>query len=231
MKDDQGRRRFHGAFTGGYSAGYFNSVGSKEGWTPAAFSSSQGARAGVRQSVEQFLDEDELEQYRKRHLQVRAFMSTDCLCPAVGSPWFRPAASGRPSLVHSHATTHSTSPPWPLPQTTAAYDTFGATAAEASRRAVWEQAATRPQAVPGLLPEDVIAPVADSVGIQLLRRMGWRQGRGLGGRPDAAGSRGAAGSEVISGTARETGAALASLLPPAPKTDLHGIGYDPFRVS
>ncbi|KFM22562.1 DNA excision repair protein ERCC-6-like protein [Auxenochlorella protothecoides] len=182
VKDDQGRRRFHGAFTGGYSAGYFNSVGSKEGWTPAAFSSSQGARAGVRQSVEQFLDEDELEQYRKRHLQ-----------------------------------------------TTAAYDTFGATAAEASRRAVWEQAATRPQAVPGLLPEDVIAPVADSVGIQLLRRMGWRQGRGLGGRPDAAGSRGAAGSEVISGTARETGAALASLLPPAPKTDLHGIGYDPFR--
>ncbi|KAL6784160.1 hypothetical protein ACKKBG_A05050 [Auxenochlorella protothecoides x Auxenochlorella symbiontica] len=182
VKDDQGRRRFHGAFTGGYSAGYFNSVGSKEGWTPATFSSSQGARAGVRQSVEQFLDEDELEQYRKQHLQ-----------------------------------------------TTAAYDTFGATAAEASRRAVWEQAAIRPQAVPGLLPEDVIAPVADSVGIQLLRRMGWRQGRGLGGRPDAAGSRGAAGSEVISGTARETGAALASLLPPAPKTDLHGIGYDPFR--
>ena len=29
--DEQGRRRFHGAFTGGYSAGYFNTVGSKEG--------------------------------------------------------------------------------------------------------------------------------------------------------------------------------------------------------
>jgi G patch domain-containing protein 1 len=28
--DEQGRRRFHGAFTGGYSAGYFNSVGSEE---------------------------------------------------------------------------------------------------------------------------------------------------------------------------------------------------------
>jgi G patch domain-containing protein 1 len=27
--DEQGRRRFHGAFTGGYSAGYFNTVGSK----------------------------------------------------------------------------------------------------------------------------------------------------------------------------------------------------------
>ena len=30
--DKQGRRRFHGAFTGGFSAGYFNTVGSKEGW-------------------------------------------------------------------------------------------------------------------------------------------------------------------------------------------------------
>lgn len=30
-RDEQGRRRFHGAFTGGFSAGYFNTVGSKEG--------------------------------------------------------------------------------------------------------------------------------------------------------------------------------------------------------
>ena len=31
VTDEKGRRRFHGAFTGGFSAGYFNSVGSKEG--------------------------------------------------------------------------------------------------------------------------------------------------------------------------------------------------------
>ena len=30
-KDSKGRPRFHGAFTGGFSAGYFNTVGSKEG--------------------------------------------------------------------------------------------------------------------------------------------------------------------------------------------------------
>lgn len=29
--DEQGRKRLHGAFTGGFSAGYFNTVGSKEG--------------------------------------------------------------------------------------------------------------------------------------------------------------------------------------------------------
>lgn len=34
VKDEKGRyKRFHGAFTGGFSAGYFNSVGSKEGQT------------------------------------------------------------------------------------------------------------------------------------------------------------------------------------------------------
>lgn len=31
VRDEKGRRRFHGAFTGGFSAGYFNTVGSKEG--------------------------------------------------------------------------------------------------------------------------------------------------------------------------------------------------------
>ena len=31
VKDKQGRRRFHGAFTGGFSAGFFNTVGTKEG--------------------------------------------------------------------------------------------------------------------------------------------------------------------------------------------------------
>jgi G patch domain-containing protein 1 len=31
VTDSEGRRRFHGAFSGGFSAGYFNTVGSKEG--------------------------------------------------------------------------------------------------------------------------------------------------------------------------------------------------------
>ena len=33
VKDENGRRRFHGAFTGGFSAGYWNTVGSKDGKT------------------------------------------------------------------------------------------------------------------------------------------------------------------------------------------------------
>ena len=45
-------------------------VGSKEGWQPSEFRSSRGMRAAVQQSVEQFLDDDELEDLRKTNLQV-----------------------------------------------------------------------------------------------------------------------------------------------------------------
>ena len=31
VKDKQGRERFHGAFTGGFSAGYYNTVSTPEG--------------------------------------------------------------------------------------------------------------------------------------------------------------------------------------------------------
>ncbi|RLN91711.1 hypothetical protein BBJ28_00021236 [Nothophytophthora sp. Chile5] len=61
VTDAQGRRRFHGAFTGGFSAGYFNSVGTKEGWTPRTFSSSRRDRSPSRlqQRAEDFMDEDD----------------------------------------------------------------------------------------------------------------------------------------------------------------------------
>ncbi len=45
VRDEEGRRRFHGAFTGGFSAGYYNTVGTKDGWAPATFTSSRKARA------------------------------------------------------------------------------------------------------------------------------------------------------------------------------------------
>ncbi|GAB5365522.1 hypothetical protein AAMO2058_001065500 [Amorphochlora amoebiformis] len=61
VTDAQGRRRFHGAFTGGWSAGYFNTVGSKEGWKPSQFVSSRSRRAD-RQKVrpEDFMDAEDL---------------------------------------------------------------------------------------------------------------------------------------------------------------------------
>ena len=60
VTDERGRKRLHGAFTGGFSAGYFNTVGSKEGWTPATFVSSRANRAKQEQKVEDFMDEEDL---------------------------------------------------------------------------------------------------------------------------------------------------------------------------
>jgi G patch domain-containing protein 1 len=61
-RDEQGRKRFHGAFTGGYSAGYFNTVGSKEGWVPATFTSSRTNRRKDAQTArpEDFMDHEDI---------------------------------------------------------------------------------------------------------------------------------------------------------------------------
>ncbi|XP_059643892.1 G patch domain-containing protein TGH [Cornus florida] len=69
VRDEEGRRRFHGAFTGGYSAGYYNTVGTKEGWTPQSFTSSRKNRAEVKQqNIINFLDDDEKEEMEGRSL-------------------------------------------------------------------------------------------------------------------------------------------------------------------
>eukprot|EP00871_Galdieria_phlegrea_P004084 jgi/Galph1/4677/GphlegSOOS_G3329.1 len=63
VRDENGLQRLHGAFKGGFSAGYFNSVGSKEGWTPSSFYSSRSSRAKKQTSngLESLIDEEDIE--------------------------------------------------------------------------------------------------------------------------------------------------------------------------
>ncbi|XP_030372510.1 G patch domain-containing protein 1 homolog [Scaptodrosophila lebanonensis] len=64
VKDENGKRRFHGAFTGGFSAGFWNTVGSLEGWTPQNFKSSRGEKAAkVQQRPEDFMDKEDLGEF------------------------------------------------------------------------------------------------------------------------------------------------------------------------
>ena len=52
--------RFHGAFTGGFSSGYYNTVSTKEGWTPSQFFSTRAQRSEtVRQQPEDYMDEED----------------------------------------------------------------------------------------------------------------------------------------------------------------------------
>ncbi|GAX77920.1 hypothetical protein CEUSTIGMA_g5362.t1 [Chlamydomonas eustigma] len=178
--DEQGRKRFHGAFTGGFSAGYYNTVGSVEGFEPATFKSSRSERAGAKQqNIDDFLDADELEERKRTHLHVRSD-----------------------------------------------YDTFGTAAAELAISEAQRDSESRPSIIPGGLLEEVVVPVANSVGMHLLQRMGWRPGRGIG---TASSSRGpeVAGSKwgTVSGVSLDN-TPLYVLLP---KMDVHGLGFDPFR--
>ncbi|WVQ75055.1 hypothetical protein IAR50_004664 [Cryptococcus sp. DSM 104548] len=126
VTDEQGRRRFHGAFTGGYSAGYYNTVGSKEGWTPSTFKSSRSNRANKVQRPEDFMDEEDIQQMK----DDRRLENTDT---------FRDEgfAGQREPLADKN--------------------------------------------LPSAL-ESLIAPAQSSIGQQLLEKLGWRPGQGIGPR-------------------------------------------------
>lgn len=129
--DKQGRRRFHGAFTGGFSAGYFNSVGSEEGWTPSAFKSSRSEKASQRlQKAEDFMDEEDKGEFGIAPKVLRA--------------------------------------------------TSDYTQGTSRKRSHMKQS-TGP--IPGQpVLRDILQPVKDTVGVRLLRSMGWRPGQGVGPR-------------------------------------------------
>ncbi|PON62061.1 G-patch domain containing protein [Parasponia andersonii] len=212
VRDEEGRRRFHGAFTGGYSAGYFNTVGSKEGWTPQTFVSSRKNRAEVKQqSIFSFLDEDEKSELAGQSLG-----------------------------------------------TSSQFDTFGFTAAEIARGQAEKEQQKRPSAIPGPVPDEIVLPATESIGVKLLLKMGWRRGRSikdshansvydvkrearkafLAFSSDDAKAQ-AADSESIQGDLENyieqpasdevissQGTCVYGL---TPKQDLHGLGFDPYK--
>ncbi|KAG5192268.1 hypothetical protein JKP88DRAFT_351998 [Tribonema minus] len=148
--------RFHGAFTGGFSAGYFNTVGTAEGWAPSKFVSSRDRRAGggedggaaaaaaaqqQRQRPEDFMDEED-------GLLGRTLQEDGLL--------------GRTLQAKED------------------FDTMGQTAAAAARQHA--EAISKGSAIPGPAPLELIGPSSDPIGRRLLRAMGWREGQGVGRR-------------------------------------------------
>ncbi|KAF7667796.1 hypothetical protein LDENG_00045540, partial [Lucifuga dentata] len=136
VKDEKGRyKRFHGAFTGGFSAGYFNTVGSKEGWAPSSFVSSRQQKAEKHHArPEDFMDEEDLGEHGIAPREITTSQEF----------W-----SSRRDETRERA------------------------------RAINAQAAL----IPGdFLLEELISPARSSIGVELLRRMGWKEGQGVGPR-------------------------------------------------
>ncbi|KAI7853635.1 hypothetical protein BDC45DRAFT_545559 [Circinella umbellata] len=140
VRDEKGRRRFHGAFTGGFSAGYYNTVGSKEGWTPSSFVSSRSARTDQHASrPEDFMDEEDLQEIAN----ARKLVATD------------------------------------------EFDVLGGTEREmAARKRQQQEDEARGSGIGflGTSLMDMVGPTNDSVGIRLLRKLGWKPGQGIGPR-------------------------------------------------
>ncbi|KAL6429697.1 hypothetical protein ACFW04_007544 [Cataglyphis niger] len=132
--DAQGRRRFHGAFTGGFSAGYFNTVGTRDGWRPQHFKSSRSSKAdNVIQRPEDFMDEED-------------------------TSLFGIAPKGI--------------------QTTSDYADHGQ---KGKKRERISQDNNGP--IPGTpVLKELLKPVKETVGIVLLKKMGWKPGQGVGSR-------------------------------------------------
>jgi len=64
VRDSRGRRRFHGAFTGGFSAGFWNTVGSEEGFTPRIYVSNKSQKWDktlLQSKPEDFMDSEDLD--------------------------------------------------------------------------------------------------------------------------------------------------------------------------
>lgn len=136
VKDAKGRyQRFHGAFTGGFSAGYFNTVGTKEGWTPSAFISSRQKRADrTVLGPEDFMDEEDLSEFG---IAPRDITTTDDF------------ASKAKDRIKEKA----------------------------------RQIAGVVAAIPGTSAfDDLIGPSKITIGVELLRKMGWKEGQGIGPR-------------------------------------------------
>jgi G patch domain-containing protein 1 len=144
--DAQGRKRFHGAFTGGFSAGYYNTAGSEEGWAPSEWKSSRDSRSQrPTQRAEDFMDEEDL-------AQIRGLAS---LTSRAEYALAHPPVSGRP------------------------------VEADPGRGGVGDSSQDHTPFVVGAdVLNGMLRPSAEteSVGYKILRRLGWREGFGIGPR-------------------------------------------------
>ncbi|XP_013380300.1 G patch domain-containing protein 1 [Lingula anatina] len=133
VRDEKGRRRFHGAFTGGFSAGYFNTVGSKEGWTPSSFVSSRTNKAETQgQKPEDYMDAEDLGEFG---IAPRKLKTADNFTSEQ-------AQKKHAAERLEHAGVFFTQP----------------------------------------VLQDLIIPSQLPMGVRLLRKMGWKEGQGVGPR-------------------------------------------------
>ena len=167
VTDDKGRRRFHGAFTGGFSAGYFNTAGSKDGWAPKTFKSSRLKKDSLdngkeeknkfQQRHEDFMDEEDLAHFGIAPKKLQA-----------SSNFFQ---KGQPNKTNTLAYGMQDD-----------FEKRNARLGQISEifRGPDEKQTSIPFGQPVL--EQLFIPIRETIGARLLREMGWKPGQGIGPR-------------------------------------------------
>lgn len=212
VTDDQGRQRFHGAFTGGFSAGYYNTVGSEEGWKPSTFVSS---RAGVS-------DRDRKQQHEEIHAERRKQNIHDFMDEEDG------VLGGRLGIRDIYDTLG-------LKANRKAEHERGALQSRL------EQESDVHLFPAGLVTEVDGSGISSSsgsgggIGKRLLQKCGWKDGQGVGarvyqkhysellsGNPAAAGLRPSSNSVIVTTAPKDRSGEYGM---PVPKRDMFGIGW------
>uniref|UniRef100_A0AAG5DMR7 G-patch domain-containing protein n=1 Tax=Anopheles atroparvus TaxID=41427 RepID=A0AAG5DMR7_ANOAO len=138
--DSNGKRRFHGAFTGGFSAGYWNTVGSEEGWKPREFKSSRSEKSSTHaQKPMDFMDEEDLGEFGFAPQRVQA----------------------KDDFAHSSSSE------------------------KAAKRKLDISFSKGP--IPGQpVLRSLLEPAKEKTAVKMLKKMGWREGQGIGERQSKA---------------------------------------------
>ena len=127
--------RFHGAFTGGFSAGYFNTTGSRDGWAPKHFKSSRSNRfaSSSQQRPEDFMDDEDMGDF-----------------------------GIAPQKLHTS-------------------DKFSKESEASKKRKHVPENLGDGGIIPGEpVLDQLIRPAKETVGVRLLKEMGWKPGQGVG---------------------------------------------------
>ena len=167
VTDDKGRRRFHGAFTGGFSAGYFNSVGSRDGWTPKTFTSLRSSKvdpgkstsgaSSFQQRYEDFMDDEDMSDFGIAPKKLQASSN----------------------FYEKNRTTNYQKPHGSQDDFEKRNSRLGQIS-EIFRGSDQQQKSSIPFGQPVL--EQLFVPVRETIGVRLLREMGWKPGQGIGPR-------------------------------------------------
>ena len=170
VTDEKGRRRFHGAFTGGFSAGYFNTAGSRDGWTPKTFKSSRSSKTTdyadnvpekktFQQRPEEFMDDEDMAEFGIAPKKLQASSNFFQKDRTASSTSLFPS-SQNDDFEKRNARLNQIS--------------------EIFRGSDKANESSIPMGQPVL--EKIFVSVKETIGVRLLREMGWKPGQGIGPR-------------------------------------------------